>query len=643
MSSILNVSCSSNTCNFIDPINTLNIYPDSNGISKITGRPITGDELNIVYNSYNSICNSKGGEIKTCCDSTITSIDDNDTITQQAFTDFKKTFPSGRFLTSSNGTSTLQLSTRNMNSVYGWDATTPYMMCKAGSPNIQVSADRGNRGKSGVFSISGLNTDCISNKCSGDSVSFDMLMSNIKQDSNYTFYDDSKVADDIKNGSVDNVKAYIYKYNYVDQPMTGDDLQNRMIHIACFYNQLDILQLLIAVNANINMKNLNGDTPLHITVSNNNKDTTNLLISQGASITERNNAGETAMFSAVKTGDITMVLTLYNNTAGVLDKDSKGNNLCHYTIKYAPNNKRDLINFFIGHGVSVDEKNADGQTALDLLNSLINEEVEQSSKSNKLPKSVYMAIKNDLFNNRMERNTTMEMNNAYVVEEFANNTISIIRENSISDKLADLLSVQTTLRNQMYKATNGSSTVSYNSGNIGSIVGSPIAYDNKICVPRYGATMEEASEIIGNETPAQCKALGGEIVENTDPTTNITVGFYSSLDQDIAKIKSEDVYNRVYSELIDAEAMPAPNLSIPTQAPVFSVSVGAESGMMPAKMTMTPSPSPTSSYFMDKLNDIESMISSYSNLMTYLVIVILVLSVLWGGYYIYNQYFANKS
>lgn len=689
MSSILNVSCSNpaSGCNFIDPINSLNVYPDSNGISKVSGRPITGEELAAVYNSYNSICNSNGGLIQLCCmpDATIDSLD---TKTLDNFNKFKKIFPSGRFVTSSNGRTILQLSSRNINSTPGWSSTTPYMMCKLGGLKYKDLKITNEPGVFNIYNISGLTKDCTNNKCSSSSVSFDMLMANVKQDTGYTYYDDAKVADDIKNNVIDGVKTYIYKYNYVDQPLTGDDLQNRMIHIAAQYNNLSVAQLLAAVGGNLNIKNIEGDTPLHIASKYNNKDVVSFLITQGASITERNNLGETPMFQAVKTGDINMILALYNNGSGLLEKDYKGNNLCQHTILNSPSNKRELINFFMGHGVSINDKNVDGKTALDYLNELIGKEIEKDYKAEKLSKSSYIAIKNDILNLKNNRrlmqqsanqplgsennafisnavnvtnisnvtnkkqgmdlgvslnsvilglgssaNTRSNDMNSSIIEKFQD--IEIVREGDLSDTLQDLLSVQTSLRNQMFR---NAYTVDYTSNfTIGgslasSVVGSPIAYDNKVCVPRYDATLEEATEIIGNEDPARCKSLGGEIVDISQPSTSIAVGFYSPLDQDIAKISQDDLYNPVTMEMIDEMPLPKPDLNEPTSAPTPSII---------NTIAHTPTPTPTAAVI-SIWTDIKNAISGYSNLLDFLTILIIVLLLCWGGYYLYNHYFKNK-
>jgi hypothetical protein len=667
MSSILNISCSnpSTGCNFIEPINSLNIYPDSNGISKVTGRPITGEELAAIYNSYNSICNSNGGLIQVCCKPDAT-IDPKDKKTLDSFNKFKNIFPSGRFITSSNGIPILQLSSRNLNSLPGWNSTIPYMMCKIGGLKYSDLKISNEPGVFNVYNIAGLTSDCSSNKCSSSTVTYDMLLSNVKQDTGYTYYDDSKVADDIKNNVMDGLKTYIYKYNYVNQPLTGDDLQSRMIHIAAEFNNLSAAQLLIAVGADINIKTIEGDTPLHIAARNNNKDIVSFLITQGASITERNNAGETPMFQAVRTGDLNMILILYNNGSGVLEKDNAGNNLCQYVILYAPSNKRELVNFFITHGVSIDEKNVDGKTALDNLNKLLEGEIEKSYKSNKLSQSSYLAIKNDILNLKNNRNLPKPkkspidsagfitnsignnnngrnlnsiilelgasantrhngINASNIVESFQ--TIDVIRNDDLSDSLQDLLSVQTTLRNQIFRSANKvdyGSDFTFGGTSATAVLGSPIAYDNKICVPRYGATLEEATEIIGNEDAERCKSLGGEMVDISVPSTSIAVGFYSPLDQDIAKIDENDLYNPVNMKLEYESPLPKPDLNESTPSPTQYISMTT---MPPETVTMWQS--------------IKTTVEGYSNLLDYLTILIIVLVLCWGGYYLYNRYFSK--
>lgn len=606
MSSLFNISCknTNNSCNFIEPIDSFNIYPSSNGISKITGRPITSDEVNAVFNSYNSVCNSKGGIIAGCCNSD-SSIAPNDVRTKVAYNELRSTYPYARLTTSSNGSELLQLATAP---VYesGWTPISPYIMCKLSMPgNLVITPDTYNPK---ILNITGLQGDCSKQRCSSDSLSFDMLMSGIRQDTSYTYYDDSKVVDDIKNGNLDGVKSYIYKYNYVDQPLSGDDLQNRMVHIAALYGNLDIMNLLIAVNADVNSKNLDGDTPLHIAARANNQDIVNTLISQGSSITMRNVAGRTPIFSAIESGDLAMILILYNSGAGLLDVDADGNNMCHYTILKASSNKLELIRFFIAHGVSVDQRNNDGASVLDLLDTAISQTMSSDVKSEQLSKADYLNLKNNIMSARVSSHGNGSIANN-VEETFSNinGQVSVSAPAILSNNLEDLMSIQTLIRTQAYKElySGSSETVFRGSSSIPQSV--PVILDSKICVPKYGTA---SSDIVGNEDSTTCVQMGGEMVGIRDPGTSATISYYSPLDQDIAKINDRDLYRPKYDVLVNSTSLPTPKLEVPTK-----VDIPTELAPISPKVTDPP-----------------SMLSGYSNLSTFIVILLIVLCVMFGIY-----------
>ena len=614
MSSIENISCvnTTNKCNYISPVNSLNIYPNSNGISKITGRPITDSELNSVFTTYSGICNSKGGSISTCCDPSITTISTDDPITLAYYNELKAMFPSGRMITDTEGSTYLQLSKTDMTGMNGWQPFSPYMMCKVNNAGFNLSRDPVNPN---AVNVSNLNDDCSSNNCDNSSITFDMLMSNVSSDNTYTYADDAKVADDIKNGYINNVKSYIYKYNYVDQPLTMDTNQNRMIHLAALYNQLDILNMLIAVNANINIQNGNGDTPLHFGVKANNQDIVNSLITQGANIRERNNAGETPIFNSLLTGDMYMITILYNNGASVLDKDNKGNNLCHYAIMNSKN-KRDIMTFLTDRGVSVGDVNNAGHTPLNLLNMRIAQQLSSDNKNNIISSETYLALKNEILNNKKiaRMNSNSNSNSNYVSVEGFSNIYKMGKSdnNVISESLEDLLTIETQARNKMFLGTNGLNPITINSASATSW--SPVLLENKVCVPKYGTNNKN---ITGNENREQCEQMGGEMAAIPSSKVNITVGYSSSNDGDIESLKQNTLYNPVYSELEPVVMLPTPSLN-PTLTPQPIESNGVK----------------INEKFGDVWNTLSSKYENNHNNFKYITILILVLFIVWIFYLI---------
>ena len=68
--------------------------------------------------------------------------------------------------------------------------------------------------------------------------------------------------------------------------------------VATFYDQFQIAEFLINLNANVNSKDPNGNTPLHFAISS--PTIVNLLIQKGANVNAQNEDGETPVYQAVK-------------------------------------------------------------------------------------------------------------------------------------------------------------------------------------------------------------------------------------------------------------------------------------------------------------------------------------------------------
>ena len=65
----------------------------------------------------------------------------------------------------------------------------------------------------------------------------------------YSYMDDARVSQAIREGNITYVKEYIKKYKDINLPLTNDDYSNRMIHIASESKNTDILSMLIALKA----------------------------------------------------------------------------------------------------------------------------------------------------------------------------------------------------------------------------------------------------------------------------------------------------------------------------------------------------------------------------------------------------------
>jgi len=529
-------------CNCITPF----YINDITGINPNTGGDYTDDDRNIVKSSMYRISNARGCNVGVCCDPNdpFTSID-------QTFMDqFKQTYP--KVMPIYNGTllNSIKLSTKSQVKQSGWQVPTPYLVCKVTKATIVPTSDPT------LFTATNLVQDCFSDSCTDvEKMSLQNLISKTKTEmQEYTYMDDAAVATAIRDGNTDGVKQFIRKYNSVDAPLTFDDYNNRMLHIAAMStnkNIMTIIDLLIKLKANINIRNKNNETPLHLALSSKNTAVANRLISVGANLTITNNLGETPIFYAIKSGDIGLVRMLYNAGAPLLVVDNKGNNLIHYAIIHVKSNgtglsnlsnpsnltqiqsiKSTIIKFLLDNGVNSEATNNAGLTPLELVKKRID----------KYDKSTPEEIKGDNDCNGDDGGDDGDDDSNFinqVKEAFFN--IKPVREFFQGANIADvskmtpdqisLMEIQTMLFNNVIR-NNPSKYSGYI--NVGDLpAGSPIDVLDTVCV---GGTNT------GNEDSTTCNANGGQIVKIKNKTTLVKLELLPEKQSAIDTVKQCDLY-----------------------------------------------------------------------------------------------------
>lgn len=331
------------------------------------------------------ISNAKGCDVSVCCDPNDPTSMPDANFTSQFLQKFPKIMPvyEGSTLKS------IKLSTTTNVKTSGWQTPDAYSICKITKATINNTSDPT------IKLATNLVTDCFTDQCNqAESITVNNLLQNAKGDMKYTYIDDARVSQAISEGNISYVKEYIRKYKSVDSPLTNDNYNNRMIHIASQSKSLDILNMLIALKANLNVTNKLRETPTHFAVRSKNLSNIDALLIQGVDLTIKTTKGETAMFYAMSTGDMRIINMLYNNTAPILSIDNSGNNLIHYCIKNCPsfkdtddgttdasnsipNTKSDIIKFLIDHGISTEQKNSTGISPLEMTSKEINIEINK--------------------------------------------------------------------------------------------------------------------------------------------------------------------------------------------------------------------------------------------------------------------------
>ena len=523
-------------CNCITPFYIDNI----SGINPSTGHNYTDDDKDILKTSLMRISNAKGCNVSVCCDPNDPTSMPDANFTSQFLQKFPKIMPvyEGSTLKS------IKLSTVNNVKTSGWQIPSTHMICKITKATINNTSDPT------IKIATNLVTDCFTDQCNqAETITMNNLLQNAKNDMSYTFIDDARVTQAVREGNISYVKEYIRKYKQVDSPLTNDDYNNRMIHIASESKSLEILNMIIALKANLNIPNKLKETPIHFAVRSKNLDNIDTLLLQGVDLTIATTKGETPIFYAIATGDIRIINMLYNNAAPLLGVDTSGNNLIHYCIKNCPsfkdkdndtkdisnsipNKKSDIIKFLIDHGVSTEQKNLDGITPLEMTSKNINKEINKEC-------SLGIAQDNSDINEKF-------FNIKPVTESFSNKGA---RKNNISDYTAEhesLLEIQTMLFNNILRNNPNKYSGYISVDDIPK--GAPIEVLDTVCV---------GDGMSGNEDSEACISKGGQLIKIKNKTTKIKIELTPDNDIDIESVDNKDLYFNKNQDKIPKGTVPS--------------------------------------------------------------------------------------
>jgi ankyrin repeat protein len=607
MNSYLKISSTKNNthCNCISPF-----YIDSiSGINPSTGHYYTDDDKDILKTSLYRISNAKGCEVGQCCDPNDPTKTPDADFTNKFLQNFPKIMP----IYEGSNLVSVKLSTTNNVKTNGWIAPTPHLICKISKSIVNDTSDPT------IKIATNLVSDCFTNNCSPvESITMDNLLQNAKSDMKYTFLDDARVTQAIRENNISYVKEYIKKYKQIDSPLTNDSYSNRMIHIACDSNSLNILNMLIALKANLNITNKLNETPMHFAVRKANLDNISALLMQGIDLTIANSKGETAMFYAMITGDIRIINMLYNNASPLLNIDNSGNNLIHYCILNCPsfknvdddtknasnsitNSKADIIRFLIEHGVSSEQINLAGLTPLEMTEKEINREINRECALN-------ISNQNSTINEKFF-NVKPIIPNKNKIENFTNNnTNNNVKINDINNYTTEhqsLLEVQSMIFNNVIRNNPKKYSDYISTDDIPK--GAPIEILDTIC---YGDGMT------GNEDSYDCIAKGGQIVKIKNKTTKIKIELTPENDVDIDNVNQSELYFDKNPEKIPKTNYPSnvkdynsmynesPN-EVPKTTAGVTYNIGQDSSneLNSIQTTMAFNPQPTNAYISQPTNN----------------------------------------
>lgn len=129
----------------------------------------------------------------------------------------------------------------------------------------------------------------------------------------------------VKNEDINIVESILKKMpELVD---VKDDRGATPLHLAAKYIKKQMIELLISKDADVNAKDITGETPLHyatFSTLKNKKEMVELLISKGADPNAKNDRGRTVLMRAILYGSIDLVEALLRNGADVNVQDNNG-------------------------------------------------------------------------------------------------------------------------------------------------------------------------------------------------------------------------------------------------------------------------------------------------------------------------------
>ena len=387
------ISCidKNNQCNFIQPIDT---KLDMSGINVNTGSIYNQNEQDKVSQTFTRICSQFDGKKEKCCDPL-------EYRYKASESDLLKIPKVNVNRDNLNNITSIEIckdpkTCSSDDNTKQWIQPSPYLLCKIGDNELEEK-------KNNVFETKNLYPDCYSDdrQCNSNKyITINHLTSKIINKESYDYYDDSRLVSYIKEDNLTQIKLYYEKpLNQrpdINKKLSHDDASNTLLHKACLENAVKIVRYLITNQADINIRNYYGESPLLCAIKVNNIQIVSFLLNQNADTTIRNNIGQNVLSYSIMYSDLAMLTLLYNNQGDINNVDNDGNTLLHLIVLHTVNknenenenenenknthkntNKKDMLIFCLERGVNIDLKNNKGKTALELAEEIQSKTTEE--------------------------------------------------------------------------------------------------------------------------------------------------------------------------------------------------------------------------------------------------------------------------
>jgi hypothetical protein len=336
---------------------------------------ISSSMRNRAINTFKYMSNNSTNAEK-CCDI-------NDTLSKPEefamFNDFIIQYPKYRNIIENSKLKYIELTTDNNKlKSENWeniDALTFCRITKALSNNSLITPTD----DSTVFVVSELLSDCTNVPCNPDSYHTieDLFKGSITSSGEFksSRVFDKEIYYGIKNKSLTSLIKYINEFNDVNRIITYQGNKYRLLNLAAQYYDEKIMNAILAMKPNLDLKDSFGNTALHNAIIYNNYYAVEKLLEAGISknIKDKNGMTPIMLLLTIKTDDkifnnYAYLTLLHNSGADLFELDNDKNTMLHIAIINEVDNIINIVNYLIDNGIETNVKNKFNKTPLQIIN-----------------------------------------------------------------------------------------------------------------------------------------------------------------------------------------------------------------------------------------------------------------------------------
>ena len=341
------------------------------------GSPITNTMKNRAINTFKNISRNSNLNASKCCDP-------DDILTNPGeftiFTDFVNQYPKFRNINES-GIKHIELTTDGNKSGNGWTDMNAITFCRINKALNNNSLIKKTEDKT-IFKVDELLGDCPTEPC--NSLKFqtvdDLFTGTItaKGENKSSRVQDKEIYFGMKNKSLASVVNYIKEFNDVNRLINYQNNKYRLLHLAAEFYSEEVMNAILAMKPELDIKDGFGDTALHVAIKHNNYYAVEKLLDAGASKDIKDKLGMTPIMTAIliKSDDnifnnYTYLTLLHNSGAGLFTLDNDNNTILHIAVLNDIDNVINIVNYLIDNGIETNVKNKFNKTVLQILNEKI--------------------------------------------------------------------------------------------------------------------------------------------------------------------------------------------------------------------------------------------------------------------------------